>query len=52
MNLHQLTDPREKEILTLCHAMAETALRPLRDVEADLRTMAARVQQLLSGGPH
>lgn len=51
MNVHPLHDRREEEILNLCHAMAETALRPLRDVEADLRTMVGRVQELLSGGP-
>ena len=49
MTVHHLNDPREAELVTLCHAMAETSLRPVRDVEAELLTMAERVKALLAG---
>ena len=51
MNVHHLTDPREEEILILCHQLAEVSLRPLPAARGELLRLTARVQRLLSGGP-
>lgn len=51
MNVHKLHDPREAEILTICHQLAETSLRPLSEVRSELLRLTAKVQELLAGVP-